>query len=128
MKEPRVISLEDDAFEKEIVPGVAFMKHAFGNNLSVALFKIPKGQGGKFPQSYHRHGEEVAIQLKGSAKVFACGKEYVINEGEAIMIPAGVEHAGTFGEEECLLLVIGTPPREDYGPENWEGSPPSGRA
>lgn len=119
MAEPRVISLTEDKFEKEIVPGVAHMKHLFGNNMSVALFKIARGQGSKFPNHFHKHGEEIGIQLKGSARVFACGKEYVINEGEAIIIPEGVEHAGIFGDEECWLLAIAVPPREDYGPENW---------
>ncbi len=118
-KEPKVISFTDDKFEREIIPGVAHMKHIFGNSLSVALFKIAKGQGGKFPKQFHSHGEEIGIQLKGSAKVFACGKEYIINEGEAIIIPADVEHAGIFGEEEGLLLAIATPRREDYGSENW---------
>jgi quercetin dioxygenase-like cupin family protein len=119
MTEPRVINFTKDEFQKEIIPGVAHMKHMFGNNMSVALFKIAKGQGGKFPLHYHKHGEEIGILLKGSAKVFACGKEYIINEGEAIVLPADVEHAGIFGEEECWLLAIATPPREDYGPEDW---------
>ncbi|HWP41780.1 MAG TPA: cupin domain-containing protein [Blastocatellia bacterium] len=119
LKEPVVINFTDDKFSKEVVPGVAYMKHTFGNELSVALFKIAKGQGGKFPKTFHSHGEEIGIQLKGSAKVWACGKEYTINEGEAIIIPGGLEHAGIFGEEEGLLLAIATPPRKDYGPADW---------
>lgn len=118
-KEPVVISFTDDQFEREIVPGVALMKHLFGNEMSFALFKIAKGAGGKFPKVFHRHGEEIGIQLKGSATVWACGKEYRINEGEAIVIPGGLEHAGIFGEEDGLLLAIATPPRTDYGPANW---------
>lgn len=120
LQEPKVISLKAEDFQKEVVPGVAYLKHTFGNNLSVALFKIAKGQGSKFPNHRHAHGEEIGIQLKGSARVYACGKEYVINEGEAIIIPADLEHSGIFGDEEGLLLAIATPPREDYGPENWE--------
>ncbi len=119
-KEPVVISFTDDRFEKEIVPGVAVMRHAFGNEMSFALFKINKGQGGKFPKVFHQHGEEIGIQLRGSATVWACGKEYTINQGEAIVIPAEVDHAGIFGEEDGLLLAIATPPRKDYGPANWE--------
>ena len=117
--EPKVISFSNDEFKKEVVPGVALMKHIFGNEISVALFKIAKGKGGEFPRHVHKHGEEVGIQLKGSAKVFACGKEYIVNEGEAIIIPADLEHAGIFGEEEGLLLAIATPPRKDYGPADW---------
>jgi quercetin dioxygenase-like cupin family protein len=119
LQEPKVINFTNDEFSKEVVPGVAVMKHTFGNELSVALFRIEKGKGGEFPKVYHKHGEEVGIQLKGSARVFACGKEYLINEGEAIIIPGGLEHAGIFGEEEGLLLAICTPPRKDYGPPDW---------
>lgn len=119
LKEPRVLDLKKDDFGKEVVPGVAYMKHMFGNQLSVALFKIPAGKGGQFPMHYHKHGEEVGIQLKGTARLFACGKEYVVHEGEAIVVPAGVEHAGIFGEEECWLLAIAAPPREDYGAQDW---------
>jgi quercetin dioxygenase-like cupin family protein len=86
----------------------------------VALFKIAKGQGAKFPKTFHAHGEEIGIQLKGSAKVWACGKEYTIREGEAIVIPGGLQHAGIFGEEEGLLLAIATPRREDYGGPTWK--------
>jgi quercetin dioxygenase-like cupin family protein len=118
--EPVVISFTNDDFERELIPGVAFMKHLFGNEMSFALFKIAKGQGGKFPKAFHKHGEEIGIQLKGSAKVWACGKEYTIHEGEAIVIPADVEHAGIFGEEDGLLLAIATPQRRDYGPANWK--------
>jgi len=118
--EPVVISLTEDKFENEIVPGVAMMKHMFGNDMSVSLYKIAKGQGGKFPKVYHQHGEEVGIQLKGSATVWASGKEYQINEGEAIVIPGGLDHAGIFGNEDCLLLAIATPSRDDYGPADWK--------
>jgi len=119
MNEPRVLDLSQDEFPKEVVPGVAFMKHMFGKHMSVALFKIPAGQGSKFPLHYHKHGEEIGIMLKGSSRLFACGKEYVIREGQAIVVPAGLEHAGNFGDEECWLLAVATPPREDYGPEDW---------
>jgi quercetin dioxygenase-like cupin family protein len=119
LKEPQVLNLREDEFPKEVVPGVAYMKHMFGNQLSVALFKIPAGKGAQFPMHYHKHGEEVSVQLKGTAHLFACGKEYVIREGEAIVIPADLEHAGIFSDEECWLLAIATPPREDYGPEDW---------
>ena len=119
LQEPKVICLQDNKFEQEIVPGVALIKHTFGNHLSVALFKIVKGQGSRFPKQLHKHGEEIGIQLKGSSRVFACGKEYVINEGEVIIIPADCENAGIFGDEECLLLAIATPPRNDYGTSDW---------
>lgn len=119
LKEPRILDLKADSFPKEVVPGVAYMKHMFGGNMSVALFKIPAGKGAEFPLHYHKHGEEVGIQLKGSSRLYAGGKEYTIHEGQAVVVPAELEHAGNFGEEESWLLAIATPPREDYGPEDW---------
>jgi quercetin dioxygenase-like cupin family protein len=117
--EPKILDFTTDDFPKEVVPGIAYMKHMFGRDLSVALFKIPAGQGAKFPRHYHKHGEEIGIQLKGTSHLFANGKEYIVHEGQAIVLPSQLEHAGIFGEEEVWLLAIATPPREDYGPEDW---------
>lgn len=120
LTEPRVVSFTEDQFSREIVPGVAHMKHLFGNGTSVALFKVAKGKGSSFPDRPHRHGEEIALQLKGSSRVCANGKEYRINTGELIIMPADLEHSGVFtDDEESWLLAICTPPRFDYGDENW---------
>ena len=120
MKEPKVIRLQPDGPMKEVLGGSAYMKHALLDKMSIALFKVPKGKGSQIPEHFHRHAEEIGIQLKGTAKVFAGGKEYVVKQGEAIIIPAGVEHTGIFSDdEECWLLAIASPPRTDYGPANW---------
>lgn len=120
LTEPKIIDFQDDKFDREIVPGVAHMKHTFGNNVSVALFKVAKGKGSCFPNTPHSHGEEVALQIKGSSKVFVDSKEYVINQGEMIIMPEGLEHSGIFtDDEESWLVAIATPPRDDYGEENW---------
>lgn len=37
--------------------------------MSVALFKFMKGAGSEAPADVHRHGEEVGIVLKGTARV-----------------------------------------------------------
>ena len=120
LTEPKVINFSADEFSREIVPGVAHMKHTFGNDTSVALFKVAKGKGSSFPDVKHSHGEEVAIQLKGTSMLYANGKEYIIREGELIIVPGGLEHSGIFSDdEESLLLAIATPPREDYGDPTW---------
>ena len=120
LTEPKVIDFRDGKFSREIVPGVAHMKHTFGNDVSVALFKVAKGKGSSFPDTPHSHGEEVAIQLKGTSMLYANGKEYIIREGELIIVPGGLEHSGVFSDdEESLLLAIATPPRDDYGDSTW---------
>lgn len=120
LTEPKIVNFTEDRFDRELVPGVAHMKHTFGNNVSVALFKVAKGKGSSFPDKPHAHGEEVALQIKGSSKVFVHGKEYVINQGEMIIMPEGLEHSGIFtDDEESWLVAIATPPRDDYGEANW---------
>lgn len=120
MKEPKVIRLQADGPMKEVLEGSASMKHDLFDKMSIALFKVPKGKGSQIPEHFHRHGEEIGIQLKGTAYVSAGGQEYVVQEGEAIILPAGVEHTGIFSDdEECWLLTIASPPRKDYGTPNW---------
>lgn len=120
LTEPKIVNFQDNEFSRELIPGVAHMKHTFGNNMSVALFKVAKGKGSAFPNIPHRHGEEVALQIRGSSKVFVDGKEYIINQGEMIIMPEGLEHSGIFtDDDESWLIAIATPPRDDYGDENW---------
>ena len=51
LTEPKIVDFREDKFDREIVPGVAHMKHTFGNNVSVALFKIARGKGSSFPKN-----------------------------------------------------------------------------
>ena len=120
MKKPKVLRLRPDGPMKEVLEGSASMKHALLDKMSIALFKVPKGKwqpdSRAFPPTRGRDRNPV----EGTAKVFAGGEEYVVKEGEAIIIPAGVEHTGIFSDdEECWLLAIASPPRTDYGPPNW---------
>ena len=120
MKEPKVIRLQADGPMKEMLEGTASMKHLLLDEMSIALFKVPKGKGSQIPEHFHSHGEEIGIQLKGTATVFAGGQEYIVREGEAIILPAGVEHTGIFSDdEECWLLTIASPSRTDYGASDW---------
>jgi quercetin dioxygenase-like cupin family protein len=64
----------------------------------------------------HVHGQEIAIVLKGYGKVVtADGKEYPIKEGEAIIMPPGLPHTGTFDAPDNLVVSITTPRRPEYG-------------
>ncbi len=61
-----------------------------GNNLlKMAYIKVPSGARG----AAHIHlGEEVVFTLKGEATLTADGKEYVLEEGTAFIIPPDVAH------------------------------------
>lgn len=56
-------------------------------------------------------GEEVAFVLKGKVKIFVGSKEYILNEGDSIRIPALTEHRWINEEkEEAKVIFAITPP------------------
>jgi quercetin dioxygenase-like cupin family protein len=124
LKQPRIFKVNDEGL-KEVIPGALYMKHMYGADMSVALFKFMKGKGSDAPADVHSHGEEVGIVLKGTARVHGTdGSEYVLREGDVIIIPRGWEHAGSFDDdEECLIFTVAYPVRPDYGPEDQTPAP-----
>ncbi len=124
LKKPRVFHVNDENL-KDVVPGALLMKHMFGADMSVALFKFMKGKGSDAPAEVHSHGEEVGLVLKGTARVHGTdGSEYILKAGDAIIIPAGWEHSGSFDDdEECLIFTVAYPIRPDYGPEDEAPAP-----
>lgn len=124
LKGPRIFKVNDEGL-KEVIPGALYMKHMYGADMSVALFKFMKGKGGQAPAETHKHGEEVGLVLKGAARVYgADGEEYVLKAGDAIIIPAGWEHSGSFDDdEECLIFCVAYPRRLDLGSEGQTSAP-----
>jgi quercetin dioxygenase-like cupin family protein len=136
--EPRVLGMNTTNM-KEVVPGQLYMKHMVGPDVSVVVLNIKRGESVKMgrdvQQNYkgdeatraasisagkmppvHVHGQEIAIVLKGYGKVVTeDGKEYPIKEGEAIIMPAGLPHTGTFDAPDNLVMSITTPRRPEYG-------------
>lgn len=121
---PKTFHVNDEGLT-EVIRGALYMKHAFGEKMSIALFKFARGKGNEAPAEKHSHGEEVGLVLKGTARIYgADGAEYVLKAGDAIILPAGWEHSGTFDdEEECLIFCVGSPPRLDLGPESGTATP-----
>lgn len=69
-----------------------------GNDLlKMAYVKVPSGARG----TPHIHlGEEVVFTLKGEATLTADGKEYVLEEGTAFIIPPDIAHPVKITSEE----------------------------
>ena len=124
MDKPRMFNVNTNDV-KEVVPGALFMKHMFGDDMSIALFQFAKGMGSAAPAELHSHGEEIGLVLKGTARVHGTdGSEYVIRAGEGIVIPKGWKHSGSFDDdEECLIFTVAYPKRPDYGPEDKPPAP-----
>ena len=70
--------------------------------LSVTLFSFDKGE----EISTHKSGGDAFVTcLDGVGKVTIDGVEYILNEGESIVMPAKHPHA-VFGQEKFKMLLV----------------------
>lgn len=124
MAKCRVFGIDSNL--KEVVADGLYMKHMFGENVSVAVVKFVEAAGAELPAKGHAHGEEASLQVSGSCSVFegvgAHGdREYIMEQGDALIIPADVMHYGKNRFEPAgisLRLNVVTPPRKEYGAED----------
>ncbi len=64
--------------------------------------------------------QEFIYVIEGSTTIVSCGKEYVLEPGDAIFIPAGTEHQYTNPSESTLKQVyIFSPPGPEAGVRTW---------
>lgn len=70
--------------------------------LSITLFSFAKGE----EISTHASGGDAMVTcLDGTGKITIDGKNYILKEGESIVMPAGHPHA-VYGEEAFKMLLI----------------------
>lgn len=70
--------------------------------LSVTLFSFDKGE----EISTHESGGDAFVTcLDGTGKITIDGKEYILHEGESIVMPAKHPHA-VYGEERFKMLLV----------------------
>ncbi|AJP56832.1 cupin [Pandoraea vervacti] len=124
MPKCRVFAIDDNL--KEVVHDGLYMKHLFGESVSVAVVKFVARAGADLPAKSHDHGEEASLQVSGSCTVYEGeGAEgdaaFVMNQGDALLIPPGMRHYGRnrFAPAGISLrLNVVTPPRKEYGAED----------
>ncbi len=70
--------------------------------LSITLFSFAKGE----EISTHASGGDAMVTcLDGTGKITIAGKNYILKEGESIVMPAGHPHA-VYGKEAFKMLLI----------------------
>lgn len=75
---------------------------AQNEHVSVTLFSFEKGE----EISTHESGGDAFVTcLDGVGKVTIDGVEYILNEGESIVMPAKHPHA-VFGQEKFKMLLV----------------------
>ena len=84
-------------------PGQVVSKTLAQNEaLSITLFSFDKGE----EISTHASGGAAFVtRLDGVGKITIDGVEYILHEGESIVMPAGHPHA-VFGEEAFKMLLV----------------------
>ena len=107
---PVQVRFADLAWE-QVRPGV----RRCGFAGSEAMTVLNELQPGMEPRSHRHDMEQLALVLEGRVRFVVDGEEFEVGEGEAILIPGGVEHHGeTVGDRRALNLDVFAPPREDY--------------
>ena len=75
---------------------------AQNSSVSVTLFSFDKGE----EISTHESGGDAFVTcLDGTGKITIDEQEYILHEGESIVMPAGHPHA-VFGEEQFKMLLV----------------------
>lgn len=74
---------------------------AQNESLSITLFSFSKGE----EISTHKSGGDAFVLcLDGTGRITVDGKDYLLREGESIVMPAGHPHA-VYGEEKFKMLL-----------------------
>ena len=70
--------------------------------VSVTLFSFDKGE----EISTHASGGDAFVTcLDGVGRITIDGEEFLLHQGESIVMPAGHPHA-VYGQEQCKMLMV----------------------
>ncbi len=106
----RLILESRDVPPVPMLPGVQRQTLIAGEHLMMVLFRLEKGV--KFPLHNHPH-EQAGYILEGALDYKADGKSYVCRPGCSYFAHGNQAHEGEV-VENCFLLDVFSPPRDDY--------------
>lgn len=95
---------------KELARGVT-LRSMWGDKVMMSLVEI--APNAVVPSHSHPH-EQTGMVLQGECKFSIGGKVKLLRQGDAYIIPGGVEHSVAGTEGWALALDIFSPPREEY--------------
>ncbi len=105
---PRHYPFDEMEFE-ELTEKVS-RRYVTGKNAMLVYFKLKKGA---IISKHHHISEQITYILEGSVKVLSEGKEYIVQKGEALVLPSKVSHEFE-ALEDTIDLDIFSPVREDW--------------
>jgi len=112
-KEIKVIKVKDNPAGE--VPGhtQCFGKEIAGELLGIDAYALKYGEfgkGGVSSEHVHTEAEHVFYILSGALTMFADGKEYTAQAGEALHVPAGIPHSSANAFEGTTAYIALTIP------------------
>jgi mannose-6-phosphate isomerase-like protein (cupin superfamily) len=96
---PEVVNIKDkfSLFAEQWSPKII-------GEMNDSYVKIAKLQG-EFVWHHHEHEDEMFLIIQGTLTIRLRERDLVVNEGEFVIIPRGVEHMPV-AEEEVYLMML----------------------
>jgi len=101
---------KDDQPYRKALDGVSFKSLAHGQKTHLTEFRLEKGS--QIPVHSHPH-EQTGYLVSGKMRFTIAGEAFDTEPGCAWSIPGLVEH-GVEVLEDCLVIEVFSPAREDY--------------
>ena len=95
---------------RELAPGVT-LRTMWGDKIMMSMVEI--APNAVVPTHSHPH-EQAGIVLQGEFEFTIGGEVKKLRQGDAYVIPGGVEHGVVGSDGWSMALDIFSPPREDY--------------
>ena len=95
---------------KELAPGIT-LRPMWGDKIMMSLVEI--APNAEVPRHTHPH-EQAGVVLQGEFDFTIGGETRRLKQGDAYVIPGGVEHRVVAADGWALVLDIFSPPREEY--------------
>ena len=102
IEKAKVLALKDQVSYQD---GQIVSKTLFQNSsASITLFSFDKGEE---ISTHESSGDAFVTCLDGTGRVTIGGVDYILNQGDSIVMPAGLPHA-VYGQEcfKMLLVVV----------------------
>ena len=95
---------------RELAPGVT-LRTMWGEKIMMSMVEIAPNSS--VPNHTHPH-EQAGIVIQGEFEFTVGGETKMLRQGDAYIIPGGVEHSLIASDGWSMALDIFSPPREDY--------------
>lgn len=99
MRKSEILQLKDEVQyqDGQVVSKTLAQNHS----ISLTLFAFEKGEE---ISTHESGGDALVTVLEGTGRFTVAGEEYVLKQGESIVMPAGIPHA-VFGQERFKMFL-----------------------